>query len=181
MKDACSWPLAGALLVLCPSRAYSSHRLSRWFWLRRKRIMPDNKEHRVDKETNVWRKIEKILGTPSHRIAWKFEEAGKIEALIDFKRFCIENWAVEKKVDISKYDNQKITEDEINQIMINAINDGKIEEGREEFSVDKIQDCIENRLNIIFYGCVNPQNNQRITVGKNTLLNVRSMVFFNEL
>ena len=24
MKDACSWPLAGALLVLCPSRAYSS-------------------------------------------------------------------------------------------------------------------------------------------------------------
>ena len=143
--------------------------------------MPDNKEHRVDKETNVWRKIEKILGAPSHRIAWKFEEAGKIEALIDFKRFCIENWAVEKKVDISKYDNQKITEDEINQIMINAINDGKIEEGREEFSVDKIQDCIENRLNIIFYGCVNPQNNQRITVGKNTLLNVRSMVFFNEL
>ena len=143
--------------------------------------MPDNKEHRVDKETNVWRKIEKILGAPSHRIAWKFEEAGKIEALIDFKRFCIENWALEKKVDISKYDNQKITEDEINQIMINAINDGKIEEGREEFSVDKIQDCIENRLNIIFYGCVNPQNNQRITVGKNTLLNVRSMVFFNEL
>ena len=117
--------------------------------------MPDNKEHRVDKETNVWRKIEKILGAPSHRIAWKFEEAGKIEALIDFKRFCIENWAVEKKVDISKYDNQKITEDEINQIMINAINDGKIEEGRKEFSVDKIQDCIENRLNIIFYGCVN--------------------------
>lgn len=42
--------------------------------------MPDNKEHRVDKETNVWRKIEKILGAPSHRIAWKFEEAGKIEA-----------------------------------------------------------------------------------------------------
>ena len=48
--------------------------------------MPDNKEHRVDKETNVWRKIEKILGAPSHRIAWKFEEAGKIEALIDFKQ-----------------------------------------------------------------------------------------------
>ena len=33
MKDACSWPLAGALLVRSPSRAYSSHRLSRWFWL----------------------------------------------------------------------------------------------------------------------------------------------------
>ena len=31
MKDACSWPLAGALPVRCPSRAYSSHRLSRWF------------------------------------------------------------------------------------------------------------------------------------------------------
>ena len=31
MKDACSWPLIGALLVRCPSRAYSSHRLSRWF------------------------------------------------------------------------------------------------------------------------------------------------------
>ena len=31
VKDACSWSLAGALPVRCPSRAYSSHRLSRWF------------------------------------------------------------------------------------------------------------------------------------------------------
>ena len=29
-KDICSRPLAGALPVRCPSKAYSNHRLSRW-------------------------------------------------------------------------------------------------------------------------------------------------------
>ena len=51
--------------------------------------MPDNKEHKTDKEISVWQKIKEILKEPSYKIAWKFDEAKKIDVEVNFKQFCI--------------------------------------------------------------------------------------------
>ena len=143
--------------------------------------MPDNKEHKADKEISVWQKIEEILKEPSYKIAWKFDEAKKIDVEVNFKQFCIRKWAMERKIDLSSYKDRGITNNDLLKIGKKAVEDNKLPKGKDESEVDNIQGRIENRLNIIIYGCTRPQNNRRIIVGKNTLLNVKSMVFFDEL
>ena len=118
---------------------------------------------------------------PSYKIAWKFNEAKKKGARADFKQFCIRHWAMERKIDLSSYNDSDITNNDLLKIGRKAVDDNKLQNDKDEFEVDNIQRRIENRLNIIIYGCTRPQNNRRISVGKNTELNVKSMVFFDEL
>lgn len=143
--------------------------------------MPDNKEHKADKEISVWQKIEEILKEPSYKIAWKFDKAKKIDVKVNFKQFCIRKWAMERKIDLSSYKDSEITNNDFLKIGRKAVDDNKLQNDKDESEVDNIQRRIENRLNIIIYGCARPQNNRRISVGKNTELNVKSMVFFDEL
>lgn len=143
--------------------------------------MMDEKNHEADKETIKWKDIEKILKEPSYKIAWKFNEAKKKGARADCKRFCIRHWAMERKIDLSSYKDSEITNNDLLKIGRKAVDDNKLQNDKDESEVDNIQRRIENRLNIIIYGCTRPQNNRRISVGKNTELNVKSMVFFDEL
>ncbi len=143
--------------------------------------MMDEKNHEADKETIKWKDIEKILKEPSYKIAWKFNEAKKKGARADCKQFCIRHWAMERKIDLSSYKDSEITNNDLLKIGRKAVDDNKLQNDKDESEVDNIQRRIENRLNIIIYGCTRPQNNRRISVGKNTELNVKSMVFFDEL
>ena len=141
----------------------------------------DEKNHEADKETIKWKDIEKILKEPSYKIAWKFNEAKKKGARADCKQFCIRHWAMERKIDLSSYKDSEITNNDLLKIGRKAVDDNKLQNDKDESEVDNIQRRIENRLNIIIYGCTRPQNNRRISVGKNTELNVKSMVFFDDL
>ncbi len=143
--------------------------------------MMDEKNHEADKETIKWKDIEKILKEPSYKIAWRFNEAKKKGARADCKQFCIRHWAMERKIDLSSYKDSEITNNDLLKIGRKAVDDNKLQNDKDESEVDNIQRRIENRLNIIIYGCTRPQNNRRISVGKNTELNVKSMVFFDEL
>ena len=143
--------------------------------------MMDEKNHEADKETIKWKDIEKILKEPSYKIAWKFNEAKKKGARADCKQFCIRHWAMERKIDLSSYKDSEITNNDLLKIGRKAVDDNKLQNDKDESEVDNIQRRIENRLNIIIYGCTRPQNNRRISVGKNTELNVKCMVFFDEL
>lgn len=143
--------------------------------------MMDEKNHEADKETIKWKDIEKILKEPSYKIAWKFNEAKKKGARADCKQFCIRHWAMERKIDLSSYKDSEITNNDLLKIGRKAVDDNKLQNDKDESEVDNIQRRIENRLNMIIYGCTRPQNNRRISVGKNTELNVKSMVFFDEL
>lgn len=102
-------------------------------------------------------------------------------ARADCKQFCIRHWAMERKIDLSSYKDSEITNNDLLKIGRKAVDDNKLQNDKDESEVDNIQRRIENRLNIIIYGCTRPQNNRRISVGKNTELNVKSMVFFDEL
>ena len=110
-----------------------------------------------------------------------FDEAKKIDVKVNFKQFCIRKWAMERKIDLSSYKDSEITNNDFLKIGRKAVDDNKLQNDKDESEVDNIQRRIENRLNIIIYGCARPQNNRRISVGKNTELNVKSMVFFDEL
>ena len=83
--------------------------------------MPDNKEHKADKEISVWQKIEEILKEPSYKIAWKFDEAKKIDVKVNFKQFCIRNWAMERKIDLSSYKDSEITNNDFLKIGRKAV------------------------------------------------------------
>ena len=88
---------------------------------------------------------------------------------------------MERKIDLPSYKDSEITNNDFLKIGRKAVDDNKLQNDKDESEVDNIQRRIENRLNIIIYGCARPQNNRRISVGKNTELNVKSMVFFDEL
>lgn len=110
--------------------------------------MPDNKEHKADKEISVWQKIKEILKELSYKIAWKFDEAKKIDVEVNFKQFCIRKWAMERKIDLSSYKDREITNNDLLKIGEKTINDNKLQKDKNESEVDNIQRRIENRLNM---------------------------------
>ena len=98
--------------------------------------MPDNKEHKADKEISVWQKIEEILKEPSYKIAWKFDEAKKIDVKVNFKQFCIRKWAMERKIDLSSYKDSEITNNDFLKIGRKAVDDNKLQNDKDESEVD---------------------------------------------
>ena len=83
---------------------------------------------------------------PSYKIAWKFNEAKKKGARADFKQFCIRHWAMERKIDLSSYNDSDITNNDLLKIGRKAVDDNKLQNDKDEFEVDNIQRRIDKSI-----------------------------------